>query len=50
MSEMISAKRFPGPAAYSTEADSRAEAVLATLLESVDCGILLFGTGGELWP
>lgn len=27
----------------------RAEAVLATLLESVECGILLFGTGGELW-
>ena len=27
----------------------RAEAVLATLLESIECGILLCGAGGELW-
>jgi len=35
--------------ACSPEADSRAEAVLATLLESLECGILLFGPGGDLW-
>jgi len=35
--------------ARAPEADSRAEAVLATLLESVDCGILLLGPGGDLW-
>jgi PAS domain S-box-containing protein len=31
------------------DAESRAEAVLATLLESVECGILLFRPGGDLW-
>jgi PAS domain S-box-containing protein len=35
--------------AHSAEAESRAEAVLATLLESIESGILLFGPGGELW-
>jgi PAS domain S-box-containing protein len=35
--------------AVSSEVDSRREAVLATVLESVECGILLFGSGGELW-
>ena len=37
------------PAARAPEADPRAEAVLATLLESVECGILLFGPAGDLW-
>ena len=37
------------PAARPPEADPRAEAVLATLLESVECGILLFGPAGDLW-
>lgn len=32
-----------------SEVESRREAVLATVLESVECGILLFGSGGELW-
>jgi PAS domain S-box-containing protein len=31
------------------ETDSRPEAVLAALLESVECGILIFGPGGDLW-
>ena len=35
--------------AVSSEVESRREAVLATVLESVECGILLFGSGGELW-
>jgi len=35
--------------AISSEVESRREAVLATVLESVECGILLFGSGGELW-
>jgi PAS domain S-box-containing protein len=35
--------------ARSPEGDSRAEAVLAALLESLECGILLFGPGGDLW-
>ena len=35
--------------ALSSETESRREAVLATVLESVECGILLFGSGGELW-
>src|SRR5438309_9824338 len=35
--------------AISSEVDSRREAVLATVLESMECGILLFGSGGELW-
>lgn len=35
--------------AVSSEAESRREAVLATVLESVECGVLLFGSGGELW-
>ena len=35
--------------ARSAEAESRAEAVLATILESMECGILLFGPGGDLW-
>jgi PAS domain S-box-containing protein len=33
----------------SSEVESRREAVLATVLESMECGILLFGSGGELW-
>lgn len=33
----------------SEETDSRAEAALAALVESLECGILLFGTGGDLW-
>jgi PAS domain S-box-containing protein len=37
------------PSVRSAEADPRAEAVLATLLESVECGILLFGPEGDLW-
>jgi len=35
--------------ALSSETESRREAVLATVLESVECGILLFGSSGELW-
>jgi two-component system NtrC family sensor kinase len=35
--------------AASSEVESRREAVLATVLESVECGILLIGLGGELW-
>ena len=35
--------------AVSSEVESRREAVLAAVLESVECGILLFGSGGELW-
>jgi PAS domain S-box-containing protein len=35
--------------ARSPELGSRAEAVLATLLESLECGILLLGPGGDLW-
>jgi len=37
------------PRPRSPEIGSRAEAVLATLLESLECGILLFGPGGDLW-
>jgi PAS domain S-box-containing protein len=37
------------PPLRSAEADPRAEAVLATLLESVECGIVLFGPAGDLW-
>src|SRR5487761_399001 len=37
------------PGARSADAESRAEAVLATILESMECGILLFGPGGDLW-
>jgi PAS domain S-box-containing protein len=47
--ERIRTTGSSGPGGRSPEADSPAEAVLATLLESVECGILLFGTGGELW-
>lgn len=32
-----------------TEIEWQTEAVLATLLDSVNCGILLAGTGGDLW-
>jgi PAS domain S-box-containing protein len=32
-----------------TETDPRAEAILVALLESVECGILLLGQGGDLW-
>lgn len=32
-----------------TETDPRAEAVLVALLESVECGILVSGQGGDLW-
>jgi two-component system NtrC family sensor kinase len=35
--------------ALSTQAESRREAVLTAVLESAECGILLFGSGGELW-
>jgi signal transduction histidine kinase/CheY-like chemotaxis protein len=35
--------------ARSAQTDPRAEAVLASLLESVECGILLFSVGGDLW-
>lgn len=31
------------------ESEWQTEAVLATLLDSVNCGILLAGTGGDLW-
>jgi PAS domain S-box-containing protein len=49
-SKKIANAGMPGRGeAPSPQADSRAEAVLAALLESVECGILLFGTGGELW-
>jgi len=37
------------PGARSPEIGSRAEAVSATLLESLECGILVFGPGGDLW-
>lgn len=40
----------PGPAgSRSAERESQAEAVLAALLDSVSCGILLAGTAGDLW-
>lgn len=32
-----------------TETDPRAEAILVALLESVECGILVLGQGGDLW-
>jgi PAS domain S-box-containing protein len=35
--------------ARSPEAGAPAEAILATLLESVECGILVLGPGGDLW-
>src|SRR5260370_2734822 len=35
--------------ALSSETESRREAVVATVLGAVECGILLFGSGGELW-
>lgn len=38
-----------GRGAFGPQAGSRYELVLAALLEAVDCGILLFGTTGELW-
>lgn len=31
------------------ETDPRAEAILVALLESVECGILVLGQGGDLW-
>ena len=46
---MPSAPLFSRAGAVSSEAESRREAVLSTVLEWVDCGILLFGSGGELW-
>jgi PAS domain S-box-containing protein len=49
MSEKISSAGFSNLGGSSPDPGSRAEAGLATLLESVECGILLFGTGGELW-
>jgi PAS domain S-box-containing protein len=50
ISERIRGAGLPSRAgARSPEAESRAEAVLATVLESVECGILLFGSGGDLW-
>ena len=49
MSEKVSATGFPILGGRSPDPGSRAEAVLATMLESVDYGIVLFGTGGELW-
>ena len=36
-------------AGRSPEIESRLEAVLVTVLESADCGIVLFGSGGDLW-
>jgi len=49
-SEKISSAGVPSrEGAPSASTHARAEAVLAALLESVECGILLFGTGGELW-
>ncbi len=36
-------------AGRSPEVESRLEAVLATVLESADCGIVLFGLRGDLW-
>lgn len=49
MQDKVSSAGFSNLGGNSPDAGSRAEAVLATLLESVECGILLFGTGGELW-
>ena len=49
MSEKVSSAGCASLGSRSPDQGSRGEAVLATLLESVECGILLFGTGGELW-
>jgi signal transduction histidine kinase/CheY-like chemotaxis protein len=38
-----------GAGARPPESDSRTQDVLATLLESLECGVLLSGTGGDLW-
>lgn len=47
--EKVSAAGFASLGNRSPDQGSQGEAVLATLLESVECGILLFRTGGELW-
>ena len=49
MPEKVSNAGLSNLGGRSPDPGSLAEATLATLLESVDCGILLFGTGGELW-
>jgi PAS domain S-box-containing protein len=49
MPEKASSAGFASLGGRSPDPGSQGEAVLATLLESVECGILLFGTGGELW-
>ena len=49
VSEKIRAGLAGGAGLPLRETDSRPEAVLAALLESVDCGILLCGPGGDLW-
>ena len=49
MPQKVSSAGFTNSGGSSPDPGSRAEAVLATLLESVECGILLFGTSGELW-
>ena len=41
--------RAAGAGSREPETDWQTEAVLATLLDSVNCGILLAGTGGDLW-
>ena len=52
-SRIAERSRGTGPSsragARSAEAASRSEAVLAAVFESVECGILLFGSGGDLW-
>jgi PAS domain S-box-containing protein len=49
MPDKVSSAGFASLGGRSPDQSSQGEAVLATLLESVECGILLFGTGGELW-
>src|SRR3984893_1070324 len=49
MPDKVSSASFASLGGRSPGQSSQGEAVLATLLESVECGILLFGTGGELW-
>lgn len=49
MSEKIRAGLASIAGAPLTETDPRAEAILVALLESVECGILVSGQGGDLW-
>ena len=49
MPDKVSTAGFSNLGGSSPDPGSRAEAALVTLLESVECGILLFGIGGELW-